>query len=193
MENGVTFIDETVTGIARPERNAMLQQVAYYGHKQNHALKYHVVTTPDGICIHLHGPGVGRRHDKLLHASSGMDEILSPTLHINDKQYVVFGNSVCTIEYIWRCYLAKKTWIKPIRNFAQPCPRFAYQCNGTFWRSNVFWGLPKAKCKLHTRQKLAGLIYQDDVLLTNVHSCIRPNSISQYFVVQPPSMLYYVG
>lgn len=66
MGNCVAFIHGIVIGTSRPGGNDMLQQVAYNVHKQKYALKYQVVTTPDGICIHLHRLEVGRRHDMFL-------------------------------------------------------------------------------------------------------------------------------
>lgn len=93
MANFVAIFDGTLIEIARSRESDILLRVAYNEYKRNHALNYQAVITPDGICIHLHGPEVGRRHEMFLYASSRMDEILTSILTINGKQFVVFGES----------------------------------------------------------------------------------------------------
>lgn len=53
----VGFIDATFVGIARPEEDAMQREV-YNGHMRKHALKYQVVTTPNGLIVNFFGPVV---------------------------------------------------------------------------------------------------------------------------------------
>lgn len=61
MDNFVASIDEMVLSIALSGRPEILQCIAYSGHKRKHTLKLQAVTTPDWLCLHLHGPEFGRR------------------------------------------------------------------------------------------------------------------------------------
>ena len=57
------FIDGTVRRICRPDQH---QRAFYNGLKRTHALKFQVVTTPDGLITHLHGPVESRQVRPLL-------------------------------------------------------------------------------------------------------------------------------
>lgn len=63
----------------------------YNGHKLKHALKIQAITSPEGLCVHLHRPKVRRIHDLFLYAASRMDEML-PTI-MTGNQYAVFGGA----------------------------------------------------------------------------------------------------
>lgn len=101
MENCVVFIVGAVIGIACLDGSDILQRVTYNGHKRKHVFKYQTITTPDGICIHVLGLEVRRKHDMFLYVLSRMDEMFQSILKINGKHYVVFGDS----GYTWRVYL----------------------------------------------------------------------------------------
>lgn len=63
LDNVTSFIDGNVIGIARPDGVHSNQRTTYNGHKRKHVLKFQAITTPDGLCAHLFGLEVGRRHD----------------------------------------------------------------------------------------------------------------------------------
>ena len=52
------FIDGTVRACSRPQ---ISQRMLYNGHKRHHALKYHAVSTPNGLIANLFGPVEGKR------------------------------------------------------------------------------------------------------------------------------------
>lgn len=55
LENVVGFIDGTVIGVSRPQRDETPQSVVYNGHKRKHPIKYQAITTPWGLAMHLDG------------------------------------------------------------------------------------------------------------------------------------------
>ena len=63
------FIDGTVRPMCRPRVN---QCMFCNGHKRVHAMKFQVVTTPDGLICHLYGFVVGSRHLAGVLAESGL-------------------------------------------------------------------------------------------------------------------------
>lgn len=73
LDNCIMIIDGTFIGIARPGGADINQRVAYNGHERNHALKFQAISTPDGLCVHVHGPEVGCHHDMWLYHNSHMD------------------------------------------------------------------------------------------------------------------------
>lgn len=193
MDNCVAFIDGTVIGISRPGGGEIHQRVVYNGHKRKHALKFQAVTTPDGLCIHLHGPEVGRRHDMFLYASSGMDAQLLDVMTVNGKQFIVYGDS----GYSWRVYLevpfagANLSAVQKAFNKAMSAVRISVEWY--FKCVKQLWSFVDSKRKLRVRQMPVGLVYQAAVLLTNLHNCIQPNEISQYFACVPPSLEAYIN
>lgn len=192
MEHTVGFIDGTVIGVARPGGSYMMQLVLYNGHKRKHAIKFQAVTTPDGLCIHLHGPEVGRRHDMYLYAASGVNENFEEIMDIDGKKYHIFGDS----GYSWRVFLevpysgANVTVAQRAFNHAMSKVRITVEW--FFMEVKRLWGLTDAKRKMRVGEMPAGLIYRAAVVLTNLRNCVSPNIISQYFECAPPTIEEYI-
>lgn len=87
-ENVVEFMFSTVIEISRSKGWDSNQKAVYNGHKCKHALKFQAITTPDGLCVHMNEPEVGRRHDMYLCAESKVERSL-----VGNEQYVVYSNS----------------------------------------------------------------------------------------------------
>jgi DDE superfamily endonuclease len=85
------FIDGTVIEIARLP--GLMQRDTYSGHKRRPRLKWHVVTTPDGMLFHAFGPFEGRRHDMHVYPESGLEDVLGDNLLIGGIQYRLNGDS----------------------------------------------------------------------------------------------------
>lgn len=66
LENVVGFIDGTVLAIDGPGGSEKNQITVHNGHKRKHAPKFQAIKTPDGLCVHMYGLEVGRRHEMLL-------------------------------------------------------------------------------------------------------------------------------
>ena len=68
LENCWGFVDGTVAQVCRP---GLMQRILYNGHKRVHAIKYHSVTAPNGLCANLRGPYEGKLHDASMLRESG--------------------------------------------------------------------------------------------------------------------------
>ena len=55
-----------------------------------------------------------------------------------------------------------------------------------------YWSTVDFKRKMKTGELPAGQLYMAAMLLTNIRSCLYPNSISQYFDCPPPSLEDYL-
>lgn len=86
LDNIVEFIDGTVLRKAQPEGRDSNQRSVYNGHKRKHALKFQEITTPDGLCAHFFGAGVGRRHDMFLYAESNEGSFLADIPKVGEQQ-----------------------------------------------------------------------------------------------------------
>lgn len=193
LRNCIGYIDGTVIRIARPGGPDMLQRVVYNGHKRVHALKFQAVTTPDGLCLHLFGPEVGRRHDMFLYEQSHMDDMLEEVMVLDGRQFVIYGDS----GYHPRPYVevpfagANLTDVERAFNGAMSKGRVTVEWY--FKEVKQFWGILDSKRKLRVREGPVGLAYRAGVLLTNMRNCISPNQISQYFRCSPPTLEEYIS
>lgn len=193
LDNCVAFIDGTVIGVSRPGGHGIDQRVVYNGHKRKHALKYQAITTPDGMCVHLFGPEVGRRHDMFLYAASGADAMLEGILEIDGRQYVVYGDS----GYSARVFLeipfdgASLSAVKKAFNKAMSKSRVTVEW--FFKEVKLLWSFVDCKRRLRLKQMPVGLLYRAAVLLTNFRNCVEANEISQFFNCPPPSLDEYIS
>ena len=69
LDNCWGFIDGTLRGITRPEKD---QRLMYSGHKRKHGFKFQAVTTANGLIANLFGPIEGSRHDSYVLYQSGL-------------------------------------------------------------------------------------------------------------------------
>lgn len=79
-------MDGTVIRIARPTHIGM-QRAVYNGHKRCHALKFQIVSLPDGLTIHVGGTHTGLRRDITVWRRSELDEQLQNILSFDGKQF----------------------------------------------------------------------------------------------------------
>ena len=190
--NCIGFIDGTVIGIARPKGN-MMQQVVYNGHKRKHALKYQAVTTPDGLILHAYGPMEGRRHDWTMYVKSDLDSQLADCLNTNGRQFCLYGDS----GYNRRIYLdvpfqgSNLIASQTVANVNMSKSRVTVEW--IFKEIKLYWTAVDFKRKLRVEQLPAGTLYTGAMLLTNIRNCCYPNSVSQYFDCQPPTLDEYLS
>ena len=64
------FLDGCKWPISRPGGNINLQRPFYSGYICGHCFSYHVISTPDGMIVHMHGPLAGRANDLITLANS---------------------------------------------------------------------------------------------------------------------------
>lgn len=193
LDNCLAFIDGTVIGVSRPSGSNINQRVLYNGHKRKHALKYQAITTPDGMCLHLFGPEVGRRHDMYLYHAAGTDAMLEGIMWINGKQYVVFGDSGYSVRVFLEIPFEGSNLSATKKSFNKAMSKVRVTVEWLFKEVKLLWSMVDSKRRMRICQAPVGLMYRAAVLLTNLRNCVQPNPISQFFDCAPPTLEEYIS
>ena len=84
------FVDGSVQPVCHPGTN---QRTLYNGHKRVHAIKYQVVSAPNGFCVNLSGPYERKKHDSSMLQESGLLTELSHHSHdANVNTLCIYGD-----------------------------------------------------------------------------------------------------
>lgn len=193
LENCVGFIDGTVIKVARPGGDSIQQQVCYNGHKRTHALKFQVVSSPCGLAIHLAGPMEGRRHDWTLYLSSGVEEQLPEVLNVDGQLFCIYGDSGYGARWYLYIPFRGSNLCEARRKFNEAMSMARVTVEWFFKEVKLYWTSVDFKRKLRINESGVSTMYIAAVLLTNFRNCVYPNSISQYFEVEPPSLEEYLN
>ena len=180
------FIDGTARPIARPRLN---QRLFYSGHKRFHCLKYHAVTTPDGMVVHLFGPVAGRHHDLFVLRESGLQEAIAqddrfaPYVLYGDPGYLSTNQISCPFK--GSNIDAAQQEFNRLMSSARVSVEWAFGIISGCWQHISF--------KRHQKSLLTAVAaqYQVAVLLTNCKTCLHGNEISMHFQLQPPTLEQY--
>jgi hypothetical protein len=188
------FIDGTLRGICRPSRG---QRAQYSGHKRRHGLKFQIVSLPNGLIAHLHGPQDGRRHDiTLLRESNVLDQLnaLQAITQLRfGEQFTIYGDSAYPIN---NCV------ITGFRGADLNEEEHDFNKTMSTVRESVEWAFGKvatyfayvdfAKNQKALLQPVA-LYYRAAALLTNCHTCLYGSVTTCYFDAYPPSLEKYLS
>lgn len=185
----VGFIDGTLEDTARPSRN---QRIVYNGWKRKHCLKYHVVTSPDGLVIHVYGPVEGRRHDATVFKQSGLEAILSKHFWAPDgRRLFIYGDPA---------YAVTGHVLAPYKGLSLDHGQRKFNSTMSKVRETVEWTFKEANAQFpffnfSSNQKLllqpVGLFYLVGLLLCNCHTILHRPQIPQYFNCTPPTLSEY--
>jgi nuclease HARBI1 len=186
LRNCIGFIDGTLRPICRP---MLCQESCYNGHKRKHCVKFQSLITPDGLFAQLYGPIEGRRHDLfLLHSSSLIDDMKREI-----PNYLIYGDPA------YPCNSSVLSGFQG-RNLTVEMVRF--NRNMSKVRQSVEWGFHIVLAlfpglEVRNRNKIflspVGAAYIVCGFLGNIHNCLYPNQISQFFGVSPPCVEDYVN
>jgi hypothetical protein len=192
------FLDGTVRPVCKP-RDA--QGELYNGKDRVHALKYQIVSTPDGIIRHIDGPWPGRRHDQHMVSSAPCSlglPVLQEWLLAHPRtpygtQYFIYADAGYTtapgIETPWPD--ADFNLEHHAYNEAMSASRIAVEWEFGhilfYWAAHHF----KPQQKVLSNQGI-GQVYFVSAFLTNLYTCLHPSKTSNYFGLQPPSLSSYV-
>ena len=188
LDNCFGFIDGTVRGICRPQRN---QQIVYNGHKRIHAIKFQSVALPNGMIGNLSGPYEGRRHDSTMLYESGLLQELQ--LHA-----VHHGNPLCV--YGDPAYPLSVHLQAPFRGAHRTPEQNEFNEAMSAVRTSVEWlfGLVINYFKFvdfKRMQKIGlspvGKLYIICSLMQNAHTCLYSNQISDFFGIDLPTLVEY--
>jgi DDE superfamily endonuclease len=180
------FLDGTHLQTCRP---SVGQEAVYSGHKRHHGLKFQSVVTPDGLLVMFFGPVEGRRHDVTLLRWSNLHDILD---HLPAGACIYGDQGYPCLPRIMSPFRgpllteAQSEWNLAMRS-VRISVEWGFAIVGNLW----------AHCKFVPQQKFLGTPcaknYMVAAALSNMHNCLYPNLIAQYFGVCPPSLEQYIG
>jgi hypothetical protein len=193
------FLDGTVRPVCKPKD---AQGELYNGKDRVHALKYQILSTPDGIIRHIDGPWPGRRHDQHMVTSAPcttglpvlQNWLLAHDLTPYGTHYFIYADGGYSdapcIETPWPD--GAYNMEHEAYNQAMAASRIAVEWEFGhilfYWAAHHF----KPQQKVLTNQGI-GQIYIVSAFLTNVYNCLHPSKTSKYFSVAPPSAAAYIS
>lgn len=154
-------------------------------------MKYQVVSTPNGLMLHVAGPIEGRRHDWALYVHSDVKVNLLVVLEVENVKYRIYGDSI----YNQRWYM-EVLFQGALLSVAQA----AFNAAMSRVRITVYWIFKEVKMcfttvdyksKMKVNESSMGLLYLPSMLLCNFRNCIYPNKVAQYFDCRSPTHEQY--
>lgn len=122
-----------------------------------------------------------------------MDTQLLDVIMVNGKQFMVYGDSGYSCCIYLEVPLAGANLSDVQKAFNKGMSALRITVEWYFKCVQQLWVFVDRKKKLRVQEMPVGLVYQAAVLLTNVHNCVQPNYISQYFECAPPSLEEYIN
>lgn len=184
------FVDGTLWPVARPSQ---YQEAAYNGHKHIHALKYQIVSTPDGL-LFVQGPWDGNEHDWLMWHDSGIhswlssnsqDTSLNPLFLFGDKGYYPDNNLIVPYQAHQAILTSDEKHFNRIMSKYCITVEWAIGSVSIMFPRLNNWQQQKAMLTPVAQEYLVACI------LRNAVSCCSGNTTSQYFELNPPSLSDY--
>ncbi|KAF0723151.1 hypothetical protein Ae201684P_015649 [Aphanomyces euteiches] len=185
----VGFIDGTVRPICRPKR---YQRSTYNGHKRVRALKFQVVSAPNGLIIHLAGPFIGRRHDARMLRESGLSEALRMHCTFQSSSFIVYVDPAYGVDdhFVSPFRGTSLSWQE--KRFNRLMSRVRVSVEWRFGSVVNNWAFVDFKKNLKVLLQPVGKLYIVAVLLNNFLTCFNGSMCSKFFNCTPPSIQDYV-
>jgi hypothetical protein len=94
------FIDGTLKGICRPEKQTANQRFLYSGYKKKHGLNFQSIVTPDGLISSMAGPWEGSPNDWSIWRLSNLqeDRLLRYCFNTAGQQVYHYGDKAYALE-----------------------------------------------------------------------------------------------
>ncbi|SJX61474.1 uncharacterized protein SRS1_25023 [Sporisorium reilianum f. sp. reilianum] len=182
------FVDGTLRPVAHP---TVGQEAVYNGWKHFHALKYQIISTPNGL-IFAQGPWDGSKNDwSVWKKSKVADWLQHLSFQENGKKLYLFGD---------KGYHLDTHLIMPYKGFDLQAEQTRFNVIMSKYHITVEWAIGSVVALfpcLNNRQQQKFLLtpvasdYLVAVLLQNALSCLKGNTTSQYFELDPPSLDVY--
>jgi hypothetical protein len=183
------FIDGTLRAIARPEKQ---QRASFSGYKRHHGQHYQAVVAPDGLVVSLIGPFVGSRNDITVYHESYLDALLTPFVSQGTDIYHLFGDKAYrNLPLVMSPFHPALTDEEEQYNTALSSLRVSVE--HAFGKITQLWSFTDLKRVQRTGLQPTAAYYHVMVLMSNLHTCMHGNQISEKFDCAPPSMLAYIG
>lgn len=184
------FIDGTLRPTCRPIRN---QQKLYTGYKKCHGFKYQGIVTPDGLILSCMGPFEAKVNDVSMFRITDLKSRFQE-LYEGQEPLFLYGDSPYEA-----CYRV----IAPYKRTQPLSPeqkRFNVQLSSerisveqAFGAVTQLWRANSLAVNLKPLLQPVALHYEVSVLLTNICTCLRGNSVSARYNIEPLSLEEYLG
>ena len=189
LDNVWGFINGTVRACCRPQ---VAQRLLYNGHKRHHALKYQVVSTPNGLVANLYGPVEGKRHDCALLAMSGLLQALQQFSHgPNGELLCIYGDSAYPLRRHLLSPYAGANLNQQQKDFNKSMSTERVSVEWVFGGIINTFKHTDFKKNIKVGLSSVGKMYKVSALLTNAHGCLYRNQISQFYNIDPPLLEQY--
>jgi hypothetical protein len=183
------FIDGTLRAIARPQEQ---QRPSYSGYKRVHGQHYQAVVTPDGLIVSLIGPFAGSRPDIAMYHESYLDGLLQPVVTQGPDVYHLFGDKAYRgLPLVMSPYHPALT--EEQERYNTHLSRLRIAVEHAFSRITKLWSFTDLTRIHRTGLQPTAAYYLVMTLMTNIHTCMHGNQISEKFDLDPPSLLEYIG
>ena len=185
VDRCIGFIDGKFFGMCRPTEG---QESVYNGHKKGHGFQQQGVVTPDGIMIQFYGPVEGRHHDSYLLGLSEFEDQMSAW----DQDYYVYGDPAYGLSTHIQAPFDRISGSDVEQEYNASMSRARVSVEHVFGRIIKLFAFVDWKKKLQMMHAPVGKFITIAALLTNCHSCLNPNQVSQNFGVAPPVLEDYL-
>jgi DDE superfamily endonuclease len=186
------FIDCTIRKTCRPTR---LQELLYTRYKRCHGIKFQSVITPNGYIACMAGPYIARRHDARILRESGLLDILTELMPLDESNgpvYALYGD------------LAYPQSIHLFGGFVNPppnSPQAQFNKAMSAVRIVVEWGFSNVTRRWqHLDYQREMKIFKQPIaqqyinccFLTNILNCFYGGATNKYFNTNTMSLVDYL-
>ncbi|CAN0321355.1 unnamed protein product, partial [Pylaiella littoralis] len=177
-------------GTAAQGGDPAVQEQVYDGHHCAHGLAWQSVVFPHGMMA-IWGPEVGRRHDALLLARSGLNGRLTNLQAENPVQYKLFGDAAYPIiSHVDRGFRGANL-TDAQRTYNRQLSKVRVSVEWQFGKVVQMFPFVDFSKNLKLRLQPIAKYYAIAVLLTNAHTCLFGSTTGFYFDMQAPSLEAY--
>jgi hypothetical protein len=182
------FIDGTGRSIARPVEH---QRPLYSGYKRHHQVNYQGVVTPDGLIVSCMGPYVGSKNDLNMLVESGLEATLESLVKQHGRTLLLYADLIYKGHaLIMRGFEAAVDMRERQYNVFMSGLRVHIET--AFGNVTQLFSGTDLKRAQKTGLSPTSAYYLSAVLLTNVHTCMHPESSNVPWLLQPPTVEEYL-
>ena len=190
LSNCIGFVDGTVRPVCKPGTN---QRLLYNGHKKVHAIKFQSVAVPNGLVANLYGPVEGKRHDSyMLNQSDLYNQLVQYAVDTKGNVLCIYGADPA---YPHRPQLQRPFQGPRItqdeKDWNTAMSKVRASVEWVFGDIINYFKFLDFKKNLKVQLSAVGKMYIVCALLQNARCCLYGSTTSEYFDIQPPSLVDY--
>jgi len=176
----------------RPKEN----QREYWCYKKYHAYKFLGVTAPNGLCVYAWGACGGRHPDvTALHLSGLMAQLALlhvPLLAALGRQFHLYGDAAFPFGPHLQVGYNRIALNHVMQQFNQVMSGVRITVEWFFGLVSSLWPMATTKKMLQIEKMPLAKLYFSAILLTNCHTCMYNNQMSEYFEIKAPALEDYL-